>query len=180
MSTSRLGNKEGVLGVDRTLHTVVAGISADAASRDAHPSFPEDPFRQLALAGVLAMPVPVGEHGRRSSFAEEWRVLRAVARADGSVGRILDGHFNGVERLSLLAPEPLRSAELQAVDAGELRLGVWGADPIPGREIPHASWKVQKEPRSPGSRRSVPVRQGSTGRSSWCAGTLRDLRFSPT
>ena len=138
MSTSRLDNKEGVLGVDRTFSTVVAGISAGAASRDADPSFPEDPFRQLALAGVLAMPVPdpVGEHGRRSSFAEEWRVLRAVARADGSVGRILDGHFNAVERLSLLAPEPLRSAELQAIAAGELRLGVWGADPIAGEGEP--------------------------------------------
>ena len=138
MSTSRLDNKGHVPGVDLTLQGVVAGISAGAAGRDAAPTFPEDPFRQLALAGVLAMPVPdpVGEHGRRSTFAEEWRVLRAVAHADGSVGRILDGHFNGVERLSLLAPEPLRSAELGAVAAGELRLGVWGADPIPGEGEP--------------------------------------------
>jgi alkylation response protein AidB-like acyl-CoA dehydrogenase len=64
-----------------------------------------------------------------------------VARVAGRrqrrrVGRILDGHFNGVERLSLLAPEPLRSAELEAVAAGELRLGVWGADPIPGEGEP--------------------------------------------
>ena len=52
------------------------------------------------------MPVPEAGVGskRRASFAEEWRVLRAVARADGSVGRILDGHFNGVERVSVLAP----------------------------------------------------------------------------
>ena len=63
-------------------------------------------------------------------------MLRAVARADGSVGRILDGHFNGVERVSLLAPEPLRSAELEAISAGELLLGVWGADPIPGEGAP--------------------------------------------
>jgi alkylation response protein AidB-like acyl-CoA dehydrogenase len=41
-----------------------------------------------------------------------------------------------VERLSLLAPEPLRSAELEAVAAGELLLGVWGADPIPGEGEP--------------------------------------------
>jgi alkylation response protein AidB-like acyl-CoA dehydrogenase len=138
MSTSRLDNKEGVVGVDRTLQAIVVGISAGAAERDAHPSFPEAAFRQLAVSGALAIPVPdpVDEHGRRASFAEEWRVLRAVAHADGSVGRILDGHFNGVERLSLLAPEPLRSAELGAVAAGELRLGVWGADPIPGEGEP--------------------------------------------
>src|SRR5215211_1698049 len=113
-------------------------ISAGADERDAHPSFPEDPFLRLAAAGALEIPVPdpIGKHGHRASFAEEWRVLRAVARADGSIGRILDGHFNGVERLSLLAPEPLRSAELEAVAAGQLRLGVWGADPIPGEGEP--------------------------------------------
>jgi alkylation response protein AidB-like acyl-CoA dehydrogenase len=84
----------------------------------------------------MAAPDPHDGSKRRSSFAEEWRVLRAVARADGSVGRILDGHFNGVERLSVLAPEPLRSRELAAVASGRLRLGVWGADPIPGEGTP--------------------------------------------
>ena len=138
MSKSRLDDKEDFLGVERTFQAVMAEIYAGAAERDARPSFPEEPFRHLARSAVLAMPVPdpVGEVGLGSSFAEEWRVLRAVARADGSVGRILDGHFNGVERLSLLAPEPLRSAELEAVAAGELRLGVWGADPIPGEGDP--------------------------------------------
>jgi alkylation response protein AidB-like acyl-CoA dehydrogenase len=138
MSTSRLDNEEGVLGMAYTLQEVVAEISAGADHRDRHPSFPEHPFRKLARSGMLAIPVPdpVGAEGRRASFAEEWSVLRAVARADGSVGRILDGHFNGVERISLLAPEPLRSAELAAVAAGELRVGVWGADPIPGEGDP--------------------------------------------
>src|SRR5919112_2353652 len=120
------------------LEDTVARISAGADERDRHPSFPEDSFLQLAAAGALTLPVPdpIGEHGRRAPFAEEWHVLRAVARADGSVGRILDGHFNGVERVSLLAPEPLRSAELEAIAAGELLLGVWGADPIPGEGAP--------------------------------------------
>lgn len=139
MSIGSLGNKEDrVLQENRALADVLARISAGASERDAHPAFPGDPFRQLAAIGVLAIPVPnpVQEHGRRASFAEEWGVLRAVARADGSVGRILDGHFNGVERVSLLAPEPLRSAELESVAAGELLLGVWGADPIPGEGAP--------------------------------------------
>ena len=39
--------------------------------------------------------------------------MRAVARADGSVGRIFEGHLNGVERIAVAAPEPLRSAELR-------------------------------------------------------------------
>ncbi len=120
------------------LEAILARISAGAEERDVHPSFPEEPFQQLAPTGVLAIPVPdpIGLHGRLAPFAEEWRLLRAVARVDGSVGRILDGHFNGVERISLLAPEPLRSAELEAIAAGELLLGVWGADPIPGEGEP--------------------------------------------
>ena len=127
------------------LETTLARISAGASGRDAHPSFPEDPFVRLAPTGALAIPVPdpVGRQGRRASFADEWRVLRAVAGADGSVGRILDGHFNGVERLSLLAPEPLRSRELEAVAGGRLLLGVWGADPIPGEGEP--AWLLQEE-----------------------------------
>jgi alkylation response protein AidB-like acyl-CoA dehydrogenase len=118
--------------------SVLTRIASGAAERDARPAFPEGPFRDLAASGVLAMAAPDSQEGskRRSSFAEEWRVLRAVARADGSVGRILDGHFNGVERVSVLTPEPLRSRELAALDSGRLRLGVWGADPIPGEGTP--------------------------------------------
>lgn len=121
-----------------TFDDALREISAGAAARDADPAFPEAPFRALAAAGVLGMtpPDPPGSDGRGVSFAEEWRALRAVARADGSVGRVLDGHFNGVERVAALAPEPLRSEELRAVAAGELRLGVWGADPIPGEGEP--------------------------------------------
>src|ERR687898_3273708 len=139
MSIFSVGKEERDLpGKTHDLDAVLARISAGASGRDAHPSFPEQCFLWLESTGALAIPVPepIGSQERRATFAEEWRVLRAVAGADGSVGRILDGHFNGVERVSLLAPEPLRSAELAAVAAGELRLGVWGADPIPGEGEP--------------------------------------------
>ena len=113
---------------------VVAQIFEGAAGRDADPAFPHRPFMALSEAGLLGLPVPdpPGSRGRRASFGEEWRILRAVARADGSVGRIFDGHLNAVERVSALAPEPLRTRELEAVASGKLILGVWGADPIPG------------------------------------------------
>jgi alkylation response protein AidB-like acyl-CoA dehydrogenase len=116
----------------------LAQIAEGAAERDADPTFPEDQLRTLAAAGLLALPVPdpLHTHGRRASFREEWCALRAVAKADGSVGRILDGHLNAVERLAVLAPEPLRTRELEAVAAGELLLGIWGADPIPGEGEP--------------------------------------------
>ena len=139
MSISSVGREEQSLPAQTLdLDAVLTKISAGASGRDANPSFPEDPLVRLASSGALAIPVPdpIGRQGRRASFAEEWRVLRAVAGADGSVGRILDGHFNGVERVSLLAPEPLRSRELEAIAAGKLLLGVWGADPIPGEGEP--------------------------------------------
>ncbi len=117
---------------------VLAQISEGAAGRDANPAFPHRPFRVLSEAGLLALPVPdpPGARGRRASFGEEWRVLRAVAGADGSAGRIFDGHLNAVERVNVLAPEPVRTKELEAVASGELLLGVWGADPIPGEGPP--------------------------------------------
>jgi alkylation response protein AidB-like acyl-CoA dehydrogenase len=117
---------------------VIARIFEGAAERDANPVFPHQPFRALSQAGLLALPVPnpPETRGRRASFGEEWRSLRIVARADGSVGRILDGHLNAVERVSVLTPEPLRTRELEAVASGELLLGVWGADPVPGEGPP--------------------------------------------
>lgn len=120
------------------LQDALARIYAGAAKRDTSPYFPEEPFRELAALGVTAIPVPGagGSGNRHESFTEEWRLLREISSADGSVGRILDGHLNAVERLSMLAPEPLRSTELEAVVAGELLLGVWGADPIPGEGAP--------------------------------------------
>jgi alkylation response protein AidB-like acyl-CoA dehydrogenase len=139
MSVFSIGSEEQRLPAKtHDFEAILAKISTDASERDANPAFPEDPFVRLAPTGTLAIPVPdpIARQGRRASFAEEWRVLRAVAGADGSVGRILDGHFNGVERVSLLAPEPLRSRELEAIAAGKLLLGVWGADPIPGEGEP--------------------------------------------
>jgi alkylation response protein AidB-like acyl-CoA dehydrogenase len=139
MSVFSVGREQQNLSAESLdLEAILARISAGASVRDAHPSFPEDTFVRLAPTGALAIPVPdpVGTQGRRTTFAQEWRLLRAVAGADGSVGRILDGHFNGVERVSLLAPEPLRSRELEAIAAGRLLLGVWGADPIPGEGEP--------------------------------------------
>src|SRR5215211_4111598 len=116
----------------------VGEISKVGAERDADPAFPQHPFKALSKAGLLDLPEgnPPGSRGRRASFGEEWRVLRAVSRADGSVGRIFDGHLNAVERVSVLTPEPLRTRELEAVASGKLILGVWGADPIPGEGTP--------------------------------------------
>ncbi len=118
------------------LDEVLAGIAAGAAERDRVPAFPAEPFRALESAGVLRLTVP-GDDGRSPvSAAAEWSAVRRVSAADASVGRVLDGHFNAVERLALLLEDPLRSEEMRAVEAGHRRLGVWGADPTPGEGEP--------------------------------------------
>jgi hypothetical protein len=102
-------------------------IAADAEALDRAPAFPAGAFAALAAAGALARP---------ATRAEEWALVRAVAAADGSVGRILDGHLNAIERLGALAPEPLRGEDLARAATGRLLLGVWGADPRPPEGTP--------------------------------------------
>jgi hypothetical protein len=52
------------------------------------------------------------------------------------VGRIFDGHFNAVERLTMACPDTLDEDEHARLAAGELLIGVWGADPAPGEGEP--------------------------------------------
>jgi alkylation response protein AidB-like acyl-CoA dehydrogenase len=109
------------------LQRALAEVAAGAAGRDREPTFPTDAMSALARAGAL---------DGRGPISQQWELVRAVAQADGSVGRIVDGHCNAVERIAVLAEEPLRSAHLDEVAAGQRWLGVWGADPAPGEGEP--------------------------------------------
>ena len=112
----------------KRLQGTLASIAARARELDREPRFPTENFNDLAIAGALAPP-PDG-------LAGEVRLVRAVAVADASTARILDGHLNGIERLMLAGPEPLRSKELTHIQEGKLLLGVWGADPAGGEGPP--------------------------------------------
>jgi alkylation response protein AidB-like acyl-CoA dehydrogenase len=118
------------------LEHALAVIAAGAADRDAAPSpaFPEEPIALLEREGALAWNAIPGE--RRPPAAAELALVRSVARADGSVGRIFDGHLNATERLMVQAPKDVMSRELPAILAGTLRTGVWGGDPLPGEGPP--------------------------------------------
>jgi alkylation response protein AidB-like acyl-CoA dehydrogenase len=107
-------------------------ISETAAERDREPRFPREAFVALAAAGV---PQLAGRR-ERCDLHGEVDLVRAVAGVDASSARILDGHFNGVERLALKAEKSLLEAELDGVRTGALLLGVWGADPAPGEGPP--------------------------------------------
>ena len=110
------------------LKDALARITQRAAELDRQPRFPTENFADLAAAGALTPPT--------NGLVGESRLVRAVAAVDASTARILDGHLNGIERLTLTALEPLRSIELTQIRAGELLLGVWGADPAPGEGAP--------------------------------------------
>jgi hypothetical protein len=116
----------------------LAEIAAGAAARDAarEPRFPSDAFGALERCGALRFNAIPGT--ARPNAEAELSLVRRVAAADGSVGRIFDGHLNAVERLAVQAPAEIRDHELSAVRAGELLAGVWGGDPV-GDEGPPAA-----------------------------------------
>jgi hypothetical protein len=120
------------------LDQALARVAAGAAERDraSVPPFPEEAIADLEAVGALAWNAQLGAD--RPPAAAELGLVRSVARADGSIGRILDGHLNGVERLAVQAPAELRDRELAAVRAGRLRVGVWGGDPHPREGAPAA------------------------------------------
>ena len=109
-------------------------ISSRAPGLDAVPRMPRENLDDLRAAG--AWQLPAERASARARLREEIALVRAVAGADASTARILDGHLNGVERLALGAPAGLREAELARIAAGKLLLGVWGADPAPGEGEP--------------------------------------------
>lgn len=132
---------------DPDLAGVLAEIRGEADALDREPAFPAAAFEGLRRSGALALTVPGADGRRPVSLGTEWDAVRRVARADGSVGRIYDGHLNAVERLAVSATEPLRSRELRAVAAGELTLGVWGADPARGEGPPaRLQWRAGSGP----------------------------------
>ncbi|MGH2913634.1 MAG: hypothetical protein ACRDMX_01475 [Solirubrobacteraceae bacterium] len=124
---------DGLVALEGALHRIAAGAQARDAGA---PAFPDDAFELLRDAGALRFNARAVTE--RPPAAIELDLVRRVARADGSVGRIFDGHLNGVERLCVQAPAELHERELEAVRAGRLRVGVWGGDPV-GDEGPPAT-----------------------------------------
>jgi hypothetical protein len=138
LTSSNVGAPDRARVLTDDLGAALAEIAAGAPARDAahRPAFPAEAFAVLERAGVLSFNAQPGEP--RPPAAAELSLVRRVAAADGSVGRIFDGHLNAVERLAVQAPDWLRERELAAVSAGELLAGVWGGDPV-GDEGPAAT-----------------------------------------
>lgn len=120
---------------DLTLAQALPRIAAGAAAREDRPgAFPHHAFELLARTGALSFNARSGPN--RPPAGAELDLVRRVARADGSVARIFDGHLNAVERVAVQAPGPVRDRELRELAAGRLLGGVWGGDPEPGEGPP--------------------------------------------
>jgi alkylation response protein AidB-like acyl-CoA dehydrogenase len=133
---SSAGGRPGVAAgadLDGALTRIAAGASARDAVAAPGP-FPAEAFALLRDCGALAATAVTGT--ARPPAADELALVRQVAGADGSVGRIFDGHVNAVERLAVQAPGAVGDRELTRVRAGESLLGVWGGEPIPGEGPP--------------------------------------------
>ena len=120
---------------------VLNEIAANAAELDRNPAFPHAAFAALKEAGALTPP---------PERADEWARVREVSKADGSVGRIFEGHLNAYERLTL-----------EGIDPEDHLLGVWGADPGAARGRTRAASRATS---STGARCSAPAPAGSTAR----------------
>jgi alkylation response protein AidB-like acyl-CoA dehydrogenase len=131
--SAALGSLDGAA-LDTRLDQALAAIADGAAELDREPRFPAEAFQALGEAGALE--ATIGAARADESVLAEWRLLRRVAAADASVGRILDGHLNAVERLEVAAAPQLRERELARLEGGGRLLGVWGADPGPGEGSP--------------------------------------------
>ena len=147
---AELAQRDGLAhGGPRVIGGAMAGSSAGAlGQRRRSPSLPRArssataparPRSRMRRSGCWrAVACSPGMRARAPDLrpATSWQLVRAVARADGSVGRIFDGHLNGVERLIVQGPEALQLAELPRIRAGELIVGVWGGQPRPGEGQP--------------------------------------------
>lgn len=156
----------------QALEAALDRIQEGAGPRDqaAERRFPEDAFSLLREAGALGWGAHPG--ARRPPADLELSLVRRVAAADGSVGRIFDGHLNAVERLAVHGPPELIGEELQAVCDGRLLAGVWGGEPGAG-DGPPATVVRATRPRASGTRAAGTPASGAEvvrGVKTFCSG----------
>ncbi|MGI8632507.1 MAG: hypothetical protein ACR2NA_08180 [Solirubrobacterales bacterium] len=113
------------------LSDVVAQIADQADDLDARPRFPAAAFTDLIDSGATTFGLDPGEPVGPTGFRAQCALVREVSAADSSVGRILDGHLNAVERI-LLHADPATAATWWERAGGGALLGLWGADPVDG------------------------------------------------
>ena len=130
---------QGFLPVRETLAALHPRLVTLGESHDAAPRFPADALALLAQAGLHLRYAPEAAGGQAFSDARAENLdlmdaLRAVGRADLSLGRLFEGHVNALKLLDWYG-SPAQQAQLAENLAKGLFYGVWATEPPPGVRI---------------------------------------------
>lgn len=118
------------------LSATLDGLSDEFASADREGLFPSAAVAALKRCGALSAFAPpavggISFDGRAQYVETLFDALRLVGRADLSLGRIFEGHVNGLKLV-----EWYGDAQQNALMAADLQLGglygVWATEPRPG------------------------------------------------
>lgn len=112
-------------------------IARLAAGSDDERAFPDEEFRLIREAGLLAAPLPRtaggrGLDGSPATMLEQLLLLKELGRGNLSVGRLYEGHVNALQLIQMFGtPEQVARS---AADAGErgLLFGVWNTEATDG------------------------------------------------
>jgi alkylation response protein AidB-like acyl-CoA dehydrogenase len=120
-----------------TAAAIAAFCAQNAAAIDHDDAFPEEEFRRIAEAGLLAAPAPLahGGQGLGTAPGRMWpglRLLSLLGRGNLSVGRVYEGHVNALQLISLFGrPEQIARHAADAV-AGRKLFAVWNTERADG------------------------------------------------
>ncbi len=123
-------------GPARRVAAIAARLEHLGAGYDAEPMFPSESMQELASAGLHQDFAPQASGGMIFASEEErhremFDVLRAVGRADLSVGRLYEGHVNAMALFDWYGTAGQHSWLCQELRTGAF-YGVWATEPLPG------------------------------------------------
>jgi len=96
-------------------HEVAAILSTDAAARDRAAATPTAEVALLKASGLVTLLGPVEHGGGGQEWPTAYRVIRAVAAADGSIGQLLGYHYLWFWAARLVGtPEQIAAVETEA------------------------------------------------------------------
>ncbi len=131
------------LNLDDLLQQTVAIASfcaQNAAAIDRHGAAPARELESIASAGLLVAPLAPNFGGlglgiETSSISELLQILKAIGRANLAVGRIYEGHVNGLQLLQTFGTPPQIATYAQDVRDRHKIFGVWNAEAEDGVKI---------------------------------------------
>lgn len=103
------------------LRALLDSIAIGASEREAKRVAPHEQIRQLAVAGLGRLRIPIAEGGAGASLRELFEFLIRLAAADSNVAHILRVHYWFVEaQLQRPKSDPLRARNIALLNQGHI------------------------------------------------------------